>query len=59
MKDVKQFLMTIIINSKGVEETKTLVKQFEQKVGDITIGKNDAFIAVVKVNEIDRPFNEQ
>jgi len=59
MKDLKQFLVNIIINSRDVGQTKTLVKQFEQKVKDVTVGKDGASIAVVKIAEIGKPFVEQ
>jgi len=59
MKSAKQFLINVIINSKDVKQTRTLIKEFERKLKDITVGKDEAFITVIKIVEIDRPFNEQ
>jgi len=59
MKDLKQFLLNIVISSRDVGQTKTLIEEFERKLKDVTVDKDGASITVIKVAELNRPFNEQ
>jgi len=60
MRAAKQFVMTIVLSSRNLEETKQLIGRLEEKLKAVSIKTNDGSgIEVISVNEIDRPFNEQ